>query len=111
MSNSQLPERASLEYLKKLAKERLQALRRADPRAACECTSRRRARSRLLQLESVEGTRRGAAEGSGGAVHRRVLRGKQPSRAAVIDRGPRARQSALGLSTAGQIGRTRAKDE
>lgn len=33
MSNSQLPERASLEYLKKLAKERLQVLRRADPGA------------------------------------------------------------------------------
>jgi ankyrin repeat protein/uncharacterized glyoxalase superfamily protein PhnB len=33
MSNSQLPERASLEYLKKLAKERLQALRRSDPAA------------------------------------------------------------------------------
>ncbi len=27
MSNSQLPERASLEYLKKLAKDRLQVLR------------------------------------------------------------------------------------
>lgn len=33
MSNSKLPERASLEYLKKLAKDRLQELRRADPRA------------------------------------------------------------------------------
>jgi ankyrin repeat protein len=33
MSNSKLPERASLEYLKKLAKDRLQALRRDDPRA------------------------------------------------------------------------------
>ena len=33
MSNSQLPERASLEYLKKLAKDRLLELRRADPRA------------------------------------------------------------------------------
>jgi ankyrin repeat protein len=33
MSNSRLPERASLEYLKKLAKDRLQAQRRADPRA------------------------------------------------------------------------------
>ncbi len=33
MSNSQLPERASLEYLKKLAKDRLQELRRSDPRA------------------------------------------------------------------------------
>src|ERR1700732_4155954 len=33
MSNSQLPERASLEYLKKLAKDRLQDLRRADPQA------------------------------------------------------------------------------
>ena len=33
MSNSKLPERASLEYLKKLAKERLQELRRGDPRA------------------------------------------------------------------------------
>ena len=33
MSNSHLPERASLEYLKKLAKDRLQELRRADPRA------------------------------------------------------------------------------
>ena len=33
MSNSQLPERASLEFLKKLAKDRLQRLRRADPRA------------------------------------------------------------------------------
>ena len=31
MSNSKLPERASLEYLKKLAKDRLQELRRADP--------------------------------------------------------------------------------
>ena len=31
MSKSQLPERASLEYLKKLAKERLHVLRRADP--------------------------------------------------------------------------------
>ncbi len=31
MSDSQLPERASLEYLKKLAKDRLQQLRRADP--------------------------------------------------------------------------------
>ena len=33
MSNSKLPERASLEYLKKLAKDRLRELRRADPRA------------------------------------------------------------------------------
>src|SRR2546423_1493275 len=33
MSNSKLPEHPSLEYLKKLAKERLQELRRADPRA------------------------------------------------------------------------------
>jgi ankyrin repeat protein/catechol 2,3-dioxygenase-like lactoylglutathione lyase family enzyme len=33
MSNSKLPERASLEYLKKLAKHRLQELRRTDPRA------------------------------------------------------------------------------
>jgi ankyrin repeat protein len=33
MSNSTLPTRASLEYLKKLAKDRLQELRRADPRA------------------------------------------------------------------------------
>jgi ankyrin repeat protein/uncharacterized glyoxalase superfamily protein PhnB len=33
MSNSKLPDRASLEYLKKLAKDRLQELRRADPRA------------------------------------------------------------------------------
>ena len=33
MPRSPLPERASLEYLKKLAKERLQELRRADPRA------------------------------------------------------------------------------
>ena len=33
MSNSKLPERASLEYLKKLAKDRLRQLRRADPRA------------------------------------------------------------------------------
>jgi ankyrin repeat protein len=31
MSNSQLPERASLEYLRKLAKDRLAALRRSDP--------------------------------------------------------------------------------
>ncbi len=33
MSNAKLPERASIEYLKKLAKERLRELRRADPRA------------------------------------------------------------------------------
>ena len=33
MPDSKLPERASLEYLKKLAKERLRGLRRADPRA------------------------------------------------------------------------------
>jgi len=33
MSNSKLPERASLEYLKKLAKDRLQELRRAEPQA------------------------------------------------------------------------------
>ena len=33
MSNSHLPERASLEYLKKLAKDRLQQLRQADSRA------------------------------------------------------------------------------
>ncbi len=33
MSKSQLPDRASLEYLKKLAKDRLHELRRADPRA------------------------------------------------------------------------------
>ena len=33
MSNSKLPERASREYLKKLAKDRLRDLRRADPRA------------------------------------------------------------------------------
>jgi len=33
MSNSKLPECASLEYLKKLAKDRLQELRRADPQA------------------------------------------------------------------------------
>ncbi len=33
MANSKLPERASLEYLKKLAKERLRELRRNDPRA------------------------------------------------------------------------------
>src|SRR5262245_49123745 len=31
MSKSQLPDRASLEYLKKLAKERLRELRRRDP--------------------------------------------------------------------------------
>jgi ankyrin repeat protein/catechol 2,3-dioxygenase-like lactoylglutathione lyase family enzyme len=33
MSNSHLPERASLEYLKKLAKDRLRELRKADPHA------------------------------------------------------------------------------
>src|SRR5919106_3396365 len=33
MSNAQRPERASLEFLKKLAKERLQSLRRSDPKA------------------------------------------------------------------------------
>ena len=33
MPGSKLPDRASLEYLKKLAKDRLQELRRADPRA------------------------------------------------------------------------------
>lgn len=33
MSNAKLPERASLEFLKKLAKDRLQALRRADSQA------------------------------------------------------------------------------
>ena len=33
MPNFQLPERASLEYLRKLAKDRLQALRQADPDA------------------------------------------------------------------------------
>jgi ankyrin repeat protein len=33
MSDSKLPERASLEYLKKLAKDRLQELRRKEPRA------------------------------------------------------------------------------
>jgi ankyrin repeat protein len=33
MSNSKLPERASLEYLKKLAKDRLEELRRVDPDA------------------------------------------------------------------------------
>jgi ankyrin repeat protein/uncharacterized glyoxalase superfamily protein PhnB len=33
MSNSKLPERASLEYLKKLAKDRLHELRRSDPKA------------------------------------------------------------------------------
>lgn len=33
MSNAQLPERASLEFLKKLAKERLHSLRRSDPKA------------------------------------------------------------------------------
>jgi len=33
MPNSQLPERPSLEYLKKLAKERLRELRRTDPQA------------------------------------------------------------------------------
>ena len=32
MSKAELPERASLEYLRKLAKDRLQELRRADPR-------------------------------------------------------------------------------
>ena len=33
MSNSKLPERASLEYLKKLAKDRLKELRRSNPKA------------------------------------------------------------------------------
>src|SRR5215831_9185891 len=33
MSDSKLPERASLEYLKKLAKDQLQELRRKEPRA------------------------------------------------------------------------------
>jgi hypothetical protein len=33
MSNSKLPERASLEYLKKLAKDRLSDLRRSTPTA------------------------------------------------------------------------------
>ena len=33
MTNSKLPERASLEYLRKLAKDRLRELRRADPKA------------------------------------------------------------------------------
>ena len=33
MSNSTLPARASLEYLRKLAKDRLALLRRTDPRA------------------------------------------------------------------------------
>ena len=32
MSDSKLPERASLEYLKKLAKDRLQELRQKEPR-------------------------------------------------------------------------------
>src|SRR5262252_4780995 len=33
MSNAKLPERPSLEFLKKLAKDRLHQLRRADPKA------------------------------------------------------------------------------
>ena len=33
MSTSKLPERASLEYLKKLAKERLREMRKSDPHA------------------------------------------------------------------------------
>ena len=33
MSNPKLPGRASLEYLKKVAKDRLRELRRADPQA------------------------------------------------------------------------------
>jgi hypothetical protein len=33
MSNSQLPERPSIEFLKKLAKDRLHVLRRSDPKA------------------------------------------------------------------------------
>ena len=33
MSNAKLPERASLEFLKKLAKDRLQELRQPDPHA------------------------------------------------------------------------------
>src|SRR5262245_19615087 len=33
VSSSQLPERASLEFLKKLAKDRLDKLRRTDPKA------------------------------------------------------------------------------
>ena len=33
MANSKLPERPSLEYLKKLAKNRFQELRRKDPEA------------------------------------------------------------------------------
>jgi hypothetical protein len=40
MRGSKLPDRASLEYLKKLAKDRLQELRRADPRAKLASMSR-----------------------------------------------------------------------
>src|SRR5438128_1907074 len=47
MANEQLPERASLEYLKKLAKDRLQELRRADPNAQLAAAQRAAARGHV----------------------------------------------------------------
>src|SRR5262249_11384280 len=44
MSSSKLPERASLEYLKKLAKDRLRELRQADPAAKLATAQRAVAR-------------------------------------------------------------------
>jgi len=40
MSSSHLPDRASLEYLKTIAKERLAQMRRADPRTKLAAAQR-----------------------------------------------------------------------
>ena len=86
MSNSKLPERASLEYLKKLAKDRLQELRRADPRAKlADRSARRRAGPRVFQLACAEG--RSSSSGSrrtSPASSRPVLKGTSTCCAACL---------------------------
>ena len=69
MSKSELPERASLEYLKKRAKERLLELRREDPRAQLAAAQLAIARDygfpswRALKAEIDRRRRRGTGRG------------------------------------------------
>jgi uncharacterized glyoxalase superfamily protein PhnB len=78
MSNSKLPERASLEYLKKLAKDRLSELRRSDPDARLATALREVARDhgfpswRALRAELEKRRTDKAARGITGPTARYV---------------------------------------
>ena len=114
MPKSELPERASLEYLKKLAKDRLQELRRIDPKTkladALLSTARdygfpswRALKAEVEQRETGDISRFFEACESGDAAGLRVSLGRNPNLARA--QNPKAQHRGwTGLHAAAQAG-------